>query len=74
MDRPHLETHRYGLTQVPTLGLRSLKTPLLCVTLCRGMGLVDLTPPPFPCLLDIKKYLSLGVHTKAFGEVVKGDS
>ena len=48
MDRPHLETHRYGLTQVPTLGLRSLKTPLLCVTLCRGMGLVDLTPPPSP--------------------------
>ena len=65
MDRPHLETHRYGLTQVPTLGLRSLKTPLLCVTLCRGMGLVDLTPP-LPLLIRYKKVSQFGCSYQSF--------
>ncbi len=45
--RPLLETHRYRLAQVTTLGLRSLKSPLMCVTPCRRMGLVDLKHPKY---------------------------
>ena len=34
--------HRYGLAQVPTLGVRSIKTALCVSPHCRGMALADL--------------------------------